>query len=207
MIYDPKVELTESHTRPSQTNSGDKEKEDERKELLASDSNKNSRRNLSAEDQSSLESEVESSLDQTRRSSDPRKGETNLVHVTKKGSGKRNKSKSKNLVQVSPHAPIGDDGTFTTTLCNSDGSNSTKLNRDTSCDIERNNKKDSVGNNRANGHQEKITNTSDPNKNIVKVPPAPAQRSPSTNLIRRDDSWQSLVSLTRIGKVVPSQGK
>lgn len=128
--------------------------------------------------------------------------ETNLVNATKSDS-RDHQFKSTLIGEVEKSEEAF--------LSNSVESNAigSKLDDNSCCDIESNNNSaynKIVGGSAAN--KASITGAPGMNGSKAKVQPA-AQQRPQTNLIRREDSWQSLVSLNRVGKLGPAstQGK
>lgn len=139
-----------------------------------------------------------------------RSKETNLVNAEKSDS--RDYQFKSILTEGLPMTEKVVEKSEEATSSNSVKSNTigSKLDNNSCCDIESNN--DPASNNKIVGssaaNRDSITGTPELNKSKAKVQPA-AQQLPQTNLIRREDSWQSLVSLTRVGKLgsASMQGK
>lgn len=131
--------------------------------------------------------------------------ETNLVKNQKSHSGDPQfKHKSAEIHSI-------EDEVSADTLCNSIESDITSgkpAELNSGCDIKSNNA--FVNNKLASiSNRDSINATPEVSSSQNQMEVQSAVKRPTTNLIRREDSWQSLVSLTRVGKVGPAsmQGK
>lgn len=165
--------------------------------------------NLSPKRQSDSQSNGPVTRSEANSRASKRLRETNLVNKSSKIDTEDEQSKS----YLTEDYPRENKEASAGTLCNSIESSKTggkSVDHNAGCDIKGKknfvNSEQACGSDRAGLHATPEASSIKNNK-MTKVQPA-IQRPP-TNLIRREDSWQSLVSLTRVGKVGPAsmQGK